>query len=339
MSEVETSSMPTPIHPITDGVVKLDVKPDNITARHMIRKQIDLITISSGDASGKIVFSIPLSLELDSFAASLAKGYTYYRFTKMDIEALSVSPLGTASGAVQVAHIPDPENLVPDSSSEGILQLVRQLGSRMMRPRDATLISPILNEWRFCKPGNEPRLTSFGGVVGVVRAPPSVGDFAEWAVTIIAEVEFSVPTLWTTGNYISKFSQQPFLKLVPTEPRTIGDMIQPRILAIPTKDFHVPERFLMHLLRPIACTYLYSDEKGRTTSTKTTSTVLECRKVNDQFFEILIDIRIPEKQHGDKQQLILDGTIQDLFDHCQFKRDERPIFVYNKKLAVKETRY
>jgi len=338
MAELVTSETPSPLSPATDSVVNVDHSPGVIYATHLVRKQLDLFSISSGDATGSVAFSISLDAAIDEYTGLLSKGYTFYRFKKFDVEALAVSPLGTSSGAAQIAYIPDPENITPSSDIEGIRQLVRQLGSRMMRPRDTTLISPVMNEWRFCKPGNEPRLHSFGAIVGVVRAPPNSGDFAEWAVTVIAEIEFALPTSWDNALN-TRADDYPFTTLSAALTKTIENKIVARILASPTKDFHVPERHFIHLKRTLIANYTYEDEKGRETTKTMKFSKLECRKVNKNLFEIMFPTDIDESKHSTKIRLIIDADISKIFNFLTFVKDARPIQTYNKRLHAEEQHF
>ncbi|APG77718.1 hypothetical protein [Shahe hepe-like virus 2] len=311
-------------------------EPQHDNATHMVRRPVDLIQIVEGASPGTVAFSIVLDPTLDAALLSLSKFYTYYRFKKLDFEALATSPFGTASGAMQIAHIPDPMNIIPDSRN-AVQQYVRQLGSRMARPRDNTLMTPALQKWRFCKPGTDSRLSSFGAIVGIVRAPPGTGDFAQWAGTVIAEIELCYPTIWTNDSKFT-FYEPPFAEFRAATPKANGNYISLELSAI-SNPFHVPERFEFKTKSPLHITYTYLDEFARKTAVDLTSTVFKAEKVREGIFKIVIDTKIPVGQHSEKISFKMDDEAEFNFSFGTYEADMRPTTLVNKYNRVKQNEH
>lgn len=318
-----------------DGHIKVPI-PNN-HATHMVRRPLDLVQIVEATDPGTVAFNLVLDITLEPALQQLAKYYTFYRFKKLDFEALATSPFGTASGAMQIAHIPDPLNIVPDQQN-AVTQMVRQLGSRMARPRDNTLLTPALQKWRFCKPGVDPRLSAFGAIVGIVRAPPGTGDFAQWAVTIIAEIELSYPTIWD-DTAVYTFYEQPFVVFGAATPTVNKAMIDIELTATPREDVHVPESFQFKTKRPLTAIYTYLDYFGRKTSVDLSGCVFDCKKVTQGVFKLVFNTNIPTEHHREKFSFLLDEDAIENFAFGNYRADYRPITAVNKYKTIKQNEH
>lgn len=166
------------------------------TAVHCFRVTKDLITLAEGSKPGALCFVQPLNpFGIDATTTELAKDYEYYSLKNVEIAIEAVSPFGTSSGGMQVAWVTDPENVTIPQGDDGqklvsLAKIVRQDGSVLVRPRNSALFMISPQGARYCLPGNEPRLSSFGSLIALVRSPPATGDVAEFAATITGEMHF-----------------------------------------------------------------------------------------------------------------------------------------------------
>lgn len=166
------------------------------TAVHCFRVSKDLVTLAEGSKPGELCFVQPLNpFGIDAACTNLASDYEYYSFKNVEVAIEAVSPFGTSSGGMQVAWITDPENVTIPQGDDGqkltaLAKIIRQDGSVLVRPRNSALFNITTQGARYCLPGNESRLSSFGALVALVRSPPGTGDVAEFAATVTGEIHF-----------------------------------------------------------------------------------------------------------------------------------------------------
>lgn len=139
------------------------------------------ISANVNPADGFLAFGIPIDAELQS---NFFTAFEYFTFENLAFDMQCTAPLGTASGAIQVAFFSDPLNAtVPDSLADAKAKLGSTDGWVMIRPRDSKTLqipvdlNPTMNNWRYVRSDpNNIRLSSFGTVVGITAEPPAAGD-------------------------------------------------------------------------------------------------------------------------------------------------------------------
>lgn len=179
----------------------------DITGRLIVR-QAFTFSVTTESKLGEEIFNLPLDTSINTDVQAAAKLWERYSFSGVTLDLQSTSPMGSASGAVQIAHIPDPDNakLAPVSDATGrtanLTKLVRQSGSLIFRPRDTKALSMDCNDTLFTMDSGVKRFSSFGAVLAVVREVPAAGDSVTMTVTLSATVNFYVPTIVTVNKTI-----------------------------------------------------------------------------------------------------------------------------------------
>jgi len=180
-----------------------------ITGRLIVR-QAYTFKFDHESVAGTEIFRLPLDTSINSDVEAASKLWERYSFSGITLDLQSTSPMGTASGAVQVAHVPDPDNdyLAPTSDPSGLLgnleKLVRQSGSLIFRPRDTKALSMDCNDTLFTLDSGVKRFSSFGSVLAVVREQPNAGDSITMTATFSATVNFFVPTIVTSNRKVTE---------------------------------------------------------------------------------------------------------------------------------------
>lgn len=167
-------------------------------ATFQVKANLGAFQLTSEDAYGKIIFVAPVDPSISTLSSSIAKQYVNYRITHLSITVRNVSPFASASGSIQLAYINDPANLVT-MGSENIETLIRQTNSRQVGAKDTldfdfdqthlnVLGAP--SGWKFCKPRGLSIFDRYGTIAAAVRGVPSIGDGAQFVVSIAATFEF-----------------------------------------------------------------------------------------------------------------------------------------------------
>jgi len=172
------------------------------SATHSFRISRDFVVIDDGQTLGTQLMNVRIDPTIDPAAQELAKAYEYYDFSEIIVSLEATSPFGTASGSFQTAWITDPANTdlgQADAAAKAaaLNKVIRQEGSTQVRPRTSAELSAKPNGKRYCLSNSktDPRLTSFGAIVAVLRDPPSTGDTASFAVTISGKINFYRATI------------------------------------------------------------------------------------------------------------------------------------------------
>jgi hypothetical protein len=180
-----------------------------ITGRLIVR-QAFTFKFDHDSAAGTEIFRLNLDTSINSDVQAASLLWERYSFSGVTLDLQSTSPMGTASGAVQVAHIPDPENtnLAPKTDAPGLVKnlekLVRQSGSLIFRPRDTKALSMDCNDTLFTLDSGVKRFSSFGAVLAVVREQPNSGDSITMTATFSATINFFVPTIVTNNKKVTE---------------------------------------------------------------------------------------------------------------------------------------
>lgn len=167
-------------------------------ATFQVKANLGAFQLTSDDAYGKIIFVSNINPEMTELSASLAKQYVNYRITHLSVTVRNVSPFASASGSIQLAYINDPNNIIT-LGSDNIETLIRQTNSRQVGAKDTldfdfdqthlnVLGAP--SGWKFCKPRGMPIFDRYGTIGAAVRGVPSVGDGAQFVVSVAATFEF-----------------------------------------------------------------------------------------------------------------------------------------------------
>lgn len=181
----------------------------DITGRVIVRKAYTL-KVNHDSKAGSEIFRLDLDTSVSDQVQSIAKMWERFSFSGVALDLQSTSPMGTASGALQIAHIPDPDNttLAPVTDAEGLKmnldKLVRQSGSLIFRPRDTKSLSMDCNDTLFTVNSGEKRFSSFGAVLAVVREQPNAGDSVTMTATFSATVNFFVPTILVAEKTVNE---------------------------------------------------------------------------------------------------------------------------------------
>jgi len=169
-------------------------------AKHQFRISKDFILIDDTQSPGELLFSLELSPLIDPTMTEMAKAYEHFTFKDIEVSMDATSPFGTASGAFQTAWITDPANTAlgqadPTQKAASLVKVIRQEGSKLVRPRNSELMKINVEGDKYCLKGNDPRLSNFGTIVAVIRAPPATGDTAAFAVTVVGTIVFKRATV------------------------------------------------------------------------------------------------------------------------------------------------
>jgi len=167
-------------------------------ATFQVKANLGAFQLTSDDAYGKVIFVANVNPEISKLSESLAKQYVNYRITHLSITVRNVSPFASASGSIQLAYINDPDNIV-NYGSDNIETLIRQTNSRQVGAKDTldfdfnqthlnVLGAP--SGWKFCKPRGMPIFDRYGMIAAAVRGVPSIGDGAQFVVSVAATFEF-----------------------------------------------------------------------------------------------------------------------------------------------------
>lgn len=140
-----------------------------------------VVTPNADPAGGFISFTLPIdSLLQDKFLT----GFEFFTYEELTLDMQCTAPLGTASGAVQVGYFADALNAtMPATLAEAKNKIGSTDGWVMIRPRDSKSLripvdtNPMFSGWRFVRIDQaNPRMSSFGTVVGITAEPPAAGD-------------------------------------------------------------------------------------------------------------------------------------------------------------------
>lgn len=167
-------------------------------ATFQVKANLGSFQLTSEDAYGKVIFVAPIDPTVSQLSSALSKQYVNYRITHLSITVRNVSPFASASGSIQLAYINDPANIVT-LDSENIETLIRQTNSRQVGAKDTldfdfdqthlnVLGAP--SGWKFCKPRGISIFDRYGTIAAAVRGVPSIGDGAQFVVSIAATFEF-----------------------------------------------------------------------------------------------------------------------------------------------------
>jgi len=164
-------------------------------ARYQFRVAKDLLVVSDGMDAGTILISLPVSPAIDPACTKLSQEYEYFSLSNFEISFEATSPFGTSSGGFQACWITDPANAyLPQETQaqklQSLTKVIRQEGSVLIRPRNSANMVVKTQGRRYCLSGPDPRLSSYGNIVCVVRAPPSTGDLAAFSVTATGTMNF-----------------------------------------------------------------------------------------------------------------------------------------------------
>lgn len=167
-------------------------------ATFQVKANLGAFQLTSEDVYGKIIFVSSIDPALTQLSASLAKQYVNYRITHLSVTVRNVSPFASASGSIQLAYINDPNNIVT-MGTENIETLIRQTNSRQVGAKDTLDFDFNQNHlnvlgapsgWKFCKPRGMPIFDRYGMIAAAVRGVPSIGDGAQFVVSVAATFEF-----------------------------------------------------------------------------------------------------------------------------------------------------
>jgi hypothetical protein len=193
--DVEYTNTPTDF---TAGDTNVTFGSADQIATSVVKRAVTL-TIADDDESGKEMLHIDLDRTLTDEIDNLASYYEEFEIKDLHISIQSTSPMGSASGALQVCHIPDPVNSTLGTDlAENLTKVVRQSGSVIVRPRDTKDLKIDTNQTCFTKTSSDKRFSSFGAIVGIVRDTPTSGDTATWTTTLECTVQFIRPTIVST---------------------------------------------------------------------------------------------------------------------------------------------
>lgn len=172
----------------TENVGDVNLESGDSSGHYSIRVS-RYVRITGDNRPGEQVFNIPLDPTIDPIFNEMCQGYERYTFADMEIQVECASPLGSSSGGIQMAHIPDPENTNlsqdPASYLQNLDKLVRQDSSLFIRPRDSENLPLHTNGTMYTKRADSPRWSSFGAIVGVVRSTPDGADYCEYTITLM----------------------------------------------------------------------------------------------------------------------------------------------------------
>lgn len=164
--------------------------PDEVQTHKIIKSMS--VQVTDATAAGTEIFSTPIDTKLDNITKELAGVFEFYAIEDLKLTINSSSPLGTSSGALQIGWIADPYNLAfGDNLSINLQKAIRQYGSVMVRPRESLTIPIPISGKKYCLPGKEPRLSTFGGIFAVVRVGPESGDQFSVQITLECTYKFS----------------------------------------------------------------------------------------------------------------------------------------------------
>lgn len=167
-------------------------------ATFQVKANLGAFQLTSEDPYGKIIFLANVDPTISKLSGSLAKQYVNYRITHLSITVRNVSPFASASGSIQLAYVNDPDNILT-MGAENIETLIRQTNSRQVGAKDTldfdfnqthlnVLGAP--SGWKFCKPRGMPIFDRYGTIAAAVRGVPSIGDGAQFVVSVAATFEF-----------------------------------------------------------------------------------------------------------------------------------------------------
>lgn len=167
-------------------------------ATFQVKANLGAFQLTSDDAYGKVIFLSDVNPAISKLSASLAKQYVNYRITHLSITVRNVSPFASASGSIQLAYVNDPDNILT-LGADNIETLIRQTNSRQVGAKDTldfdfnqthlnVLGAP--SGWKFCKPRGMPIFDRYGTIAAAVRGVPSIGDGAQFVVSVAATFEF-----------------------------------------------------------------------------------------------------------------------------------------------------
>lgn len=170
---------------------------------HTVKKNLDFLRITSDNVRGQLLKTISLDPAFDSTSAAMASEYEYWRIKSFEINIEATSPMGTSSGAAQVAYIQDPQNANFDATGTefNISKAVRQEGSVIVRPRESVQFYVRNPNTLYTLSGSDPRFSSFGNIVFVVRDKPYTGDSCSLVVSLHAVLEF-IRTTKNSNTYV-----------------------------------------------------------------------------------------------------------------------------------------
>ncbi|AYN75553.1 protein 4 [Halhan virus 2] len=190
---------------ISTGGVQDLTTTDN-SAQVIVRQQYDFLVMSDSHDAGYVLLNIPLDVSISPSAQKLSEFYELFEIKDLTLESLATSPFGTSSGGYQTCHITDPENAAMFTGTDldrNIEKVVRQQGSKLVRPRDTVVLKAVTQGTKFTLRAGSPRWYSYGAIVAVVRDVPATGDQIQFALTLTAKVVFHRTTTQNIANSTS----------------------------------------------------------------------------------------------------------------------------------------
>lgn len=202
-AKLSTGDRQVDVFDINSAKPTTTLKPIKHTSSYDFVKSIR-VNLTSSETRGYTSFLIPFDASLDSAISALLQRHVHWSFENLQLEAISASPMGSSSGAMQICHIPDPQNVDFDSTSTdaNITKAVAQSGSFALRPRDTITKDITPAGVKFAAAGAEPRLHSFGALAGIVRDSCSAGDVCTFLITLRGTVNFDTPTFNNGGSSV-----------------------------------------------------------------------------------------------------------------------------------------
>jgi hypothetical protein len=200
--------------------------------------------------------------------ASAAKYWEQYKFSDVNISLQSMSPLGTASGALQFAHVPDPENAVlsATNNANNLAKLVRQSGSIILRPRDTKELRVDVGDTLFTHVTREKRFSSYGALIAVLRDQPASGDSVQFTMTFTCTVNFYRPTILMDTTFVEE-----------TIAARVTDHSHKDLL-IKLTDYGFPDEVHLYFNKPLRFVVLKKNTSGTMYSVARSLTNLKMRR-------------------------------------------------------------
>jgi hypothetical protein len=221
------------------------------TGHYRLVKRIDGVQFSSANATGELIFNIPVNPDLAPECRAMADKFEFVQISNIQLDMAAVSPLGTTSGALQIAHITDPANATfsPGATADNVKKVVRQQGSVTVRPRDTIELKITTAGQKFTTKAGSTRFNNYGNLVAVVRNAPLAGTSCEWVATITGDFHFSRMSSHVDAAASAQLATLQF----ETVPQTSGDK---RVIMIPVPTSVLPGKADFTLSKPISATHV-----------------------------------------------------------------------------------
>jgi hypothetical protein len=156
----------------------------------------DFVILDDSHQVGEVIMSQDLDLTMHPTLITLGTQYEYWSVQDLTLHIQATSPFGTSSGGAQICHFTDPENAVlrtvTQNPSLNVDKVVRQEGSKLVRPRDSTDLHVQTSGEMYTHETSPAmkRFTSYGNISAVVRDVPAAGDSVTFAVTLSGKIFF-----------------------------------------------------------------------------------------------------------------------------------------------------